>query len=203
MSSADRVRTFAGACWLALVAVAVVAPPARSGVGSWIGSMLIGAIDSLEPWTVAAFYAMGLWPLVLAGLLRDELRARPVPAWPFLLGGMVIGGFGFLPWLVVSGDAPEDRRPLERFGGVGDPLWGAVLAAGFAGLAAWGLLAGDPIGFLAEVRQEGFMFVMMADFTALWLASVVLAYRRSRSGAWLLALLPGIGAGLWMATGRR
>ena len=50
-------------------------------LGYWIGQ---------EAWLVAVFNLVGLSVLAIAGVLGPDLRARPLPAWPFVVAVGVI-----------------------------------------------------------------------------------------------------------------
>ena len=190
--------------WLGLVLVAVVSPPARPDLWTWVEMTLTGYWIGQEAWLVALFNLVGVAVLVTAGVLGPDLRARPLPAWPFVLGAFAVGGYALLPWLVLSGDGGEGHAPLPRvIEGVGGQRWGAVLGLLSGAALASGLWWGDPIGYVAIARAEGFAFIMSFDFIVLWLVTLVMVRRRSQSRAWLLALVPVLGPSLWMAAGRR
>lgn len=198
------VRVLAAALWLALVLVAFVSPPARPDLLPWLKATLLGYWIGQEALLVAVFNLVGLAGLVAAGVLGPDLRARPLPAWPFVIGAFAIGGFALLPWLVLSGDGGEEHAALPAaIEGVGGPRWGVVLSLLSGAALGAGLWWGDPVGYAAIARSEGFTFVMSVDFVALWLATLVMVRRRSATRAWLLALVPVLGPSLWMASGRR
>jgi hypothetical protein len=197
-------RVFALLLWLGLVVVALVSPPARPDLVPWLKMTLAGYWIGQEALLVSVFSLVGFAGLVAAGVLGPDLRARPLPAWPFVLGVFAIGGYALLPWVVLSGDGGEGHAPLPRaIEGVGSRRWGVVLSLLSGAALGAGLWWGDPIGYLAIARAEGFAFVMSFDFVALWLITVVMVRRRSQGRAWLLALVPVLGPSLWMAAGRR
>jgi len=194
-------RILAGALWLGLFGVAMVAPPNRPDLEPWIEQMLLGYWIGQEAWLVAVFWLVGLCAPVAAGVVGPTLQARPVPAWPFVLGAMGLGGFALLPWVLLSGDSGETPdRAWVRVGGRG---WGVVLSLLSGAALGCGLWWGDPVGYIAHARGDGFTYVMSADFVALWLTMLLLVRRRSQSWMWLLALVPVLGPSLWMASGRR
>ncbi|HMV69325.1 MAG TPA: hypothetical protein PKA64_20960, partial [Myxococcota bacterium] len=105
-------RRVAGALWgiLALLAFGL-APPARPDWAAWCGRLVSGDWAGEDPAIVAHFQMMGVWPLAWAVLLRRDLRARPLPAWPFVLGSMALGALALLPWFVLR---PAAQRPAEE-----------------------------------------------------------------------------------------
>ncbi len=161
--------------WLLGVAVAFgLSPPNRPDLWPWLIRLLSGDWAGENPMVVAHFQMMGLWPLAMAALWRKEWhRPGRLPAWPFLLGGFVLGCFVILPYAVLRRERAE--------GPPGVPAWvWALLALGFAGFSAWGLLAGDWAGWLAAVRTDGFMWPMAWDFGLF----VVLFAAESRGRFW-------------------
>ena len=205
------IRLLALSQLLVLGWAAAAAPPVRPDMWAWVKLTLSGYWIGQESWLVAVFWLLGITPVMLAGLVRDQLFARPVPCAPFVLSAMALGGFAFLPWVIVSGDAlraqeqttagaPERTLPLEAIGG---RRWGQLVALPALLALGSGVVWGDPLGYLAFARGEGFAFVMTADFVALWLVSVALCFRRSRSRLWLVSMIPVAGPAIWMALGRR
>lgn len=205
MSADTALRTAAWATWLALLAAWVLAaPPQPDDVGAWVVRILTGDWAGEEPLLVAEFQLMGIWPLAFTALLARDLRDRPLPAWPFLLASVAIGAFGLLPWLGLRRwDAPRRREAGRVEAAAASPILGLIVAALSIGWIGWGLVHGDPEAFLARRATDGFVWVMTWDFCALWAWSVVLAVREATGhGAPLrgaLAVLPGVGAGLWAA----
>lgn len=191
-------RRAAAIGWLALVVVGFgLAPPSRPDQLDWVLALLLGRWEGEEPWVVAEFQMMGLWPALVGLLLRGDWRARPVPAWPFVLASFGLGCYALLPWFVLrSGDrgapgpGPFARSDLPYALAVG----AATLAVG---AVATGGAAG-PAGFAHAVRTDGFVFPMTFDFLAFWLVSVVEARARTRGTPWAWALLPLVGLGLFL-----
>jgi hypothetical protein len=183
---------------LGLGAAFALGPPVREDIWEWLVIMGTGYWREEEATIVALFHLMVLWPLALAGLLRDELWARPIMAWPFVVGSLAVGSFALLPWVGLSGDAgPIERKP----GLVGGRGWGLLVATTGGLVLGLGAVYGDIVGGLANARAEGFVHLMAADFAALWVMSIALARRRDAGRAWLWALIPVAGLGVWMALG--
>ena len=200
----QRVRLLALALWMGLVMIAYISPPTRPDVGEWVRMTMLGYWIGQEAWLVAVFWLVGLSPLAIAGVLAGDLRARPVPAWPFVLAGFGVGGFAVIPWLVLSGDGGRSGPSMPgMLRDVGGRRWGIGVGVLSGAALACGAWWGDPIGYLSLARSEGFAFIMSFDFAALWLATLVMVRRRSRTRGWLLALVPVLGPALWVALGRR
>ena len=176
-------RWIAVALWVLLVLdLTVWSPPQAPGQDAWIQEALLGQWEGKNPATVALFNLMGLWPLAFAGRLAGELRARPIPAWPFVLGSMVLGAFLLLPYFVLRPAPPAPRDPGRWLRWLQHPAYLPVLGLLGLGLAVWGLLAGDLAGFAQAFRYEQLVQVMSLDFVVLALTFGLTA-RRNRRGS--------------------
>jgi hypothetical protein len=182
--------------WLALIAAPILGPDAREDVWPWVRDLCTGRWGATEPWVVAHFLSMAIWPTWLILLLRERLRARPVPAAPFAFGGFCLGAYALLPWFVLGG-VGQPARPSPWAHRATRPLAAGGLAVAVA-LTGWALRAGDPGAWAEVARTDGFVWTMTADFGAFWLAAV--AVSRRRGGRWALTLLPLFGAGLYLLT---
>ena len=180
--------------WIALVAVAVVAPPTRPDLWEWVGRVMSGDWSGENPLLLAQFNLMGIWPVLFGILLAPQWRDRPVPSWPFVIASMMVGAFSLLLFFVFRSGPPE--RVVR-------PDWTRwiTLAMGVmaAGLVGWGVLAGDVAGWTQQWRSEGLVFVMTADFFVLVVAFALEA--RAQGLRWPLALFPVVGSAacLWPA----
>ncbi len=187
-----RVAFFAA--WVALVALGFgpLAPAEpRPDQTEWLIRLLTGDWAGENPAVVAEFCLMGLWPPLLALLLRDRWRERPVPAWPFLLASVGLGCYALLPWFFLARPGSPPRPP-----GLLGRLAGAALALTSAGFLAWGLLAGDLPAFWQGVQTDPFLWAMTLDFAAFWALSITLAPGH------LAGALPLVGPGLQATLGR-
>jgi hypothetical protein len=194
-------RTSAAVLWALFATLAFgVAPPVREDWWAWCVALVAGDWAGENPAVVAHFQLMGLWPLAWAALLRDELRARPLPAWPFVLGSMALGALALLPWFVLrpaGSDSSHAAGPLERLFARRGVL--AVLAGLAVVLGGWGLLRGDLVDWRVAASTEGFMFTMSWDFLTLWVASALVARSQARPGEpWTLTLAPILGVVAWV-----
>lgn len=171
----------------------LLAPSARPDQEAWILSLLTGAWDGEEPWVVAHFMLMGVWPFVLGAQLSARLRRAPVPLWPFALGSMFLGAFVLLPGLFIGGTTkPESSwQPWLRH-----PVWVAFQGLSAAGLVGWAVVSGSPARWLEAFQTEQFVHVMAFDFAALWLTSILVELEHG--GAWRRALVP-LWGGAWAA----
>ena len=181
--------------WVALVAVAWIAPPTRPDLWEWVAKVMAGDWSGENPLLIAQFNLMGIWPVLFGVLLAPQWRDRPLPSWPFVVASMMVGAFSLLLFFVFRRGPPEQvvRPDWTRW---------VTLAMGFmaAGLMAWGLLAGDPTDWYTQWRSEGLVFVMTADFLVLVVAFAMEA--RAQGLRWPLALFPvaGSAASLWPST---
>lgn len=186
--------------WIALVAVAAFeAPPTRADSGAWVMRLIRGEWGGENAAVVALFNVMGVWPWLLAARLRDELFARRLPAWPFVLLANVGGAFVLLLYFVLRPEHVE-HRPLPRaLAWIGHPVFAAVLGLIGLALAGWAVLAGDLAAFLATFREEGFVHIMIFDFLACH-AIFVLATAERASPTW--AWVPVLGSSAQLVSER-
>ena len=181
--------------WIALVAVAVVAPPTRPDLWEWVGRVMSGDWSGENPLLLAHFNLMGIWPVLFGLLLAPQWRDRPLPSWPFVVASMMTGAFSLLLFFVFrGGPAERARRP--------DWTRWLTLTMGVmgAGLVAWGLLAGDMTDWIRQWRSEGLVFIMAADFVVLAIAFVLEARAQGLRWSWALFPVVGSAACLWPAT---
>jgi len=172
-----------------------LAPPRRPDQSAWLWQLITGQWADIDPWVVAHFQLMGVWPLTLAALLGPTLSRRPVPLWPFALGSMALGAFALLPGLVLGGvpsGCPRWLGWLRHRGMLG------ALTAATLGLVGWAAVAGSPAAWWAAFRTEQFVHVMACDFVVLWVTSVSVAWWRG--GPWALATVPILGALAYVAS---
>lgn len=198
-------RAGAFVAWIVLVAVAFGgSPPPRPDQGAWLVRLVTFDLEGIEPWVVAHFDAMGLWPFLLAVLTRDRLfapwRRGSGPAWPFVVGSMALGAFALLPWFVWGRPDPTPLPRAARW--LAHPALPAAIGVAGAALVAWAALTGDPRAWAEAFRTEQFIWAMAFDFCALWAISVALATqaraeRPAPNPAW--CALPLVGAAAWAA----
>lgn len=182
-------RWTAAALWVGLLVVMALAPEQPPDLLGWLADLMLGRWQDTEPWVVAQFMMMGIWPLLLIVQLRGTMGSRPLPLWPFALGMFALGGYALLPWFILA-PASNRARPWAVLEKVRLPI-AAISALSALAFAVWALASGSPSAWWARASSDGFVFAMSFDFLALWLTSVLLA--RERGGPWGLCLVPLLG----------
>jgi hypothetical protein len=162
-------RFLFGVIWVCFVVYAfVLAPPDRPDTFTLITHLSTGQWNGINPWIVALFDAMGVWPLVYFGVLFADGDGQRVRAWPFAIASLAVGAFALLPYLAL-------RTPHQDWSGVKgwglriwDSRWIGVLGlVGAITCLGFGLTQGDGADFIQQWQTSRFIHVMSLDFCML------------------------------------
>ncbi|MGD1850996.1 MAG: DUF2834 domain-containing protein [Cyanophyceae cyanobacterium] len=163
-----------GVLWVGFIAyAAILAPPDNPETLDVILKLSSGQISELNPFLVAVFNLMGVWPMIYGCMLLADGHERSPKAWPFLAGSFGVGAFAVLPYLAfrksLGGEATQDfsegRLWTLKFW---DSRWlPLVLFAGAGALAVYGITQGDWTDFVNQWQSSKFVHVMSLDFCAL------------------------------------
>lgn len=198
----NKTRSAAIILWCLLVGEAWLLSPEGEAMPEWVWAAIAGDWGAHDPWVVAHFMLMGVWPLILISQTADRWLTRPVPLLPFTLGTMALGAFILLPGLALTG---SQRHPVGRVGALTrHPLAQGVLALSAVGLGVWALLTGSPAAWVDAVQTDPFLHIMAFDSLVVWLTSVLLAWDSTQTSEgqgppWTLTLLPVVGTCWWTA----
>ncbi|HIK43556.1 MAG TPA: DUF2834 domain-containing protein [Leptolyngbyaceae cyanobacterium M65_K2018_010] len=201
-----------GTLWLGLIVYAVRwAPPEQPETWDLIRRLSTGNWAGINPAVIALFNAMGLWPMVYAGVVLGVVlidgRGQKLWAWPFVLASFAAGAFALLPYLALRSPNPTFLGPKGPGLRLVDAGWlGGILATGAIALLTWGGLQGDWFDFWQQWQTSRFIHVMTLDFCTLWLLFPALLgddmARRGLAQPWVWAgviALPLVGASLYLA----
>jgi len=153
--------------WLALLGYALLlSPPVAPETADQVLAMLRLDTATADPLAIAVFNLLGVLPAAFMALVLFD-TGRPNP-WPFALGAYVLGGLVLLPYLALR----DTQAPLAARAGtfariIGSRTAGAVLLLMAVGLLGFGLVAGSPTAYLAQIHGSKFIAVMTADLLAL------------------------------------
>ncbi len=185
-----------------LWAVVLTAPAADAG--ALIGPLLTFA--GPDPWSVAVFNLMGVWPVLFAIPLLWDGPDQRLPAWPFVVLSFAAGAFILTPYLLLRrwGRPARSATSAGRGGTVVRWLthrWvGALAGAAAAGLLAYAAVSGSLVEFGERVLENGFVRTYTADFVAFALLYPIVAVddrrRTGMQGAAWTTLIPLFGAAL-------
>jgi hypothetical protein len=190
-----------GLLWIAFIGYAFVfAPPDRPDTFTLVQHLFTGQWSDINPWIVALFNVMGVWPLLYCTVLMADGDRQKLRAWPFVAASMAVGAFAILPYLIFrtphgdwSGIKTLGLRIWDWRGWGAIALVGAILCFGF------GFTQGNWPDFVHQWQTNRFIHVMSLDFCMLSVLFPILVRddmaRRgmSNSSLWVLTLLPLIG----------
>lgn len=188
--------------WVGLVSYAfLLAPPNQPDTFELIKNLSTGQWTGINPFIIALFNIMGVWPLIYGCLLFIDGRGQKIPAWPFATFSFGVGAFALLPYLAL-------REPNTQFSGqknlflkIVDSRWlGLILTIGSVILVAYGLLGADWADYIQQFQTSRFIHVMSLDFCLLCLIfPALLGDDMARRGInnpelfWTVALIPLFG----------
>ena len=205
--------------WLGFIAYAVFqSPPAQPNTVELIQALVLGQWASINPFIVALFNIMGLWPVIYASVALLDGRSQSFPVWPFVVTSLGLGAFALLPYLAF-------RRPYSmtteaetnagsspsRFGGSQwvnrmESRWVGIMVTEIgAGFLLFANLKGDWGDFIHQWQTSQFIHIMSLDFCALSLLFPCLLgddmARRGLTQQWIwvaVAIAPFIGPALYL-----
>jgi hypothetical protein len=158
-----------GTIWVGFVVYAfVLAPPDRPDTFTLITNLSTGQWDDINPWIIALFNAMGVWPLVYCGILFADGNGQRVRAWLFAIASLAVGAFALLPYLTL-------RTPHQNWSGtkswglkIWDSRWiGVIGLVGAIACLGFGLIQGNGSDFIQQWQTSRFIHVMSLDFCML------------------------------------
>lgn len=195
-------KVLLGLLWLGFVVYAFfLAPPNQPDTFDLIQRLSTGQWDGINPWIIALFNIMGLWPLIYSSLLFFDGRGQKLPAWPFATASFGVGAFALLPYLALRQSNPTFAGTKNSWLKLLDSRWmGIGLTIGAVVLLAYGLLQGNWSDFLHQWQTDRFIHVMSLDFCLLCLLfPVLLRDDMMRRGLqptrlfWAVSLVPLLG----------
>jgi hypothetical protein len=162
-------RLLFGGIWLGFVVYAFAfAPPDRPDTFALITHLSTGQWDGINPWIIALFNAMGVWPLVYCGVLFADGEGQRVKAWPFAIASFAVGAFALLPYLALR--SPHSNGSGTKSWGlkIWDSRWIGLLAlVGAIACLGFGLTQGNGPDFIHQWQTSRFIHVMSLDFCLL------------------------------------
>jgi hypothetical protein len=184
----------------------VLAPASGPDTMPLVLQLSTGQWSGINPWVIALFNLMGVWPLIYCCLLFADGRGQSIPAWPFASLSFLVGAFGLLPYLALRHPQPRFDGELDRTLRLFDSRWmGVALVALAIGLLAYGTLRGDWAGFIQLWRTDRFIHVMSLDFSLLCLlfpsllaADMARRHLHNPLLYWAVALTPLFGPLLYL-----
>jgi hypothetical protein len=158
-----------GLLWLGFLSYAFFfAPPDRPETFTLIQNLSTGQWDGINPWIIALFNVMGIWPLLYFGVLFADGDRQTIRAWPFAVASMAVGAFSILPYLTLRTPHTGWSGPKTWGLRIWDSRWiGAIALAGAAACLWFGATQGNWSDFVQQWYSSRFIHVMSLDFLML------------------------------------
>ncbi|MBD2354164.1 DUF2834 domain-containing protein [Tolypothrix sp. FACHB-123] len=190
-----------GLLWLGVIAYAfLLAPPDAPNTFELIKNLSTGQWQGINPFIIALFNVMGIWPVIYSAILFIDGRGQKIPAWPFASASFAVGAFALLPYLALRNSNPQfTGKKNALIKALDSRITGIVLTIAAAILVGYGLLAGDWVDFVQQWQTSRFIHVMSLDFCLLSLLFPALLgddmARRAwkNSSIWLISFIPLFG----------
>lgn len=195
-------KLYVAAVFVALIAVAATAP--ASDPGSQLEALF--TFRGPDPWSIAIFNLMGVWPVLFGAVLLLDGPGQRVPAWPFVLLSFALGAFVLAPYILLRA-TDRELRPPGRMRAVMSHPWVPVLTGlTSAALVGYAATTGSWATYFGQLQGNGFVRTYSADFAACTLLFPAVAWDdRKRFGGhtrWWPTLIPLAGA-VWHLAQRR
>lgn len=197
-----------GLLWVGLLAYAFLfAPPNRPDTLELIARLSTGDIAGINPFIVALFNLMGIWPIAYSSVLFADGRGQNIRAFPFAIASFAVGAFALLPYLALRQPNPTFTGQKDGFLKALDArLLGVLLTVGAVALVSFGFWQGDWSDFVRQWQTSRFIHVMSLDFCLLSLLFPALLgdemARRNfdrRWVFWLVCFVPLFGPLLYLS----
>ncbi|BAY63722.1 hypothetical protein NIES22_38100 [Calothrix brevissima NIES-22] len=190
-----------GLLWLGFIAYAfLLAPPDAPNTFELIKNLSTGQWQGINPFIIALFNIMGIWPVIYSAVLFIDGRGQKIPAWPFASASFAVGAFALLPYLALRNSNPQfTGKKNALIKALDSRITGIVLTIAAAILIGYGLIAGDWGDFVQQWQTSRFIHVMSLDFCLLSLLfPALLEDDMARRGwknslMWLIAFIPLFG----------
>lgn len=190
-----------GLLWLGFIAYAfLLAPPDAPNTLELIKNLSTGQWQGINPFIIALFNIMGIWPVIYSAVLFIDGRGQKIPAWPFASASFAVGAFALLPYLALRNSNPQFAGKKNAFiKALDSRVTGIILTIAAAILVGYGLIAGNWGDFVQQWQNSRFIHVMSLDFCLLSLLfPALLGDDMARRGwkndsIWLIGFIPLFG----------
>lgn len=193
--------------WLSFIVYAFVfAPPDQPDTLTLIQNLSLGNWQGINPFIIAIFNLMGVWPLIYTGVLYVDGRGQKVSAWPFAVGTFFLGAFLLLPYLILrQPSTPFEGRPTGLIRVFESRILGVFILITSLVLVSFGILQGNLTDFMQQWQTSRFIHVMSLDFCLLSLLFPILLKddlekRNVKDSLWFwgISCLPLLGSALYL-----
>ncbi|ERJ11690.1 hypothetical protein [Haloplasma contractile] len=191
MRKGDRLKIIYLIVWIVLIGYTFLLAP---GVGIKEYDLVkdILMFNEVDPLIISIFYLFGVWPFIFAGLLFKKKSAN-INAWPFVIGSFIFGVFALLPYYFLNGSGDDSKHTKEWLKSYKESkLVYLILIIITTWLLLYGLMFGDPNGFITMFNYSWFVHIMGIDFILLVILSIITMYKQGATD-YKLGFIPVLG----------
>ena len=161
-----KTKMFLWLLWAIFIAYTLLlAPLDQPGTLTVIEKLLKLQLEGINPYLVALFALMGVWPMVYACLLFIDERTQNISAGPALIASNGAGIIGLIPYLLLRQPQPHFSGRKDMLIKISDSRWtGIVLLLSTIWLLAWAWLNGDWGDYVRQWQSISFVHLITWDF---------------------------------------
>ncbi|MEM7595607.1 MAG: DUF2834 domain-containing protein [Cyanobacteria bacterium P01_A01_bin.83] len=165
-------RIFLSVLWLTFVGYAFIYVNSviQSQESDWdlIVKLSLGQFTGINPFIVAIFLIMGIFPTTYAAFILFDADEQKIPPAPFAIASFALGAFALLPYLVLRKSNTTWQGNKNWILKILDSSLLAIIASiAMLVLLIWGVTQGNWSDFVTQWQSSMFINVMSIDFCIL------------------------------------
>lgn len=158
--------------WLSFVGYAFISANSftQSAESDWnlIAKLSLGEFTGINPFIVAIFLIMGIFPTTYAAFILFDGEEQKIPPSPFAIASFAFGAFALLPYLALRKSNTTWQGNKNWILKILDSSLLAIIASiAVLVLLIWGVTQGNWSDFVTQWENSMFIHVMSLDFCIL------------------------------------